>query len=198
MVLGGKPSGPYSREELRTLPIGPDTFVKAEGMGDYKEIREMKDLSAFLGFDHVAIPAPQYYASPDVRMLAVVIDYLLVFGFYIVLLLVVLSFVTSEYLKVALSVTTLPLIPLTKLTLGVFMECSSRQGTFGKSWLGIKVTDEKGRRISFFRSLARNAFKIVPILTLGIGYLTGFFNQKQQCLHDLMARTVVIKDRLTN
>jgi uncharacterized RDD family membrane protein YckC len=31
---------------------------------------------------------------------------------------------------------------------------------------------------------------------LGVGYLLNFFNKKQQCLHDMIAGTLVMKDRL--
>lgn len=196
VVIGGKPQGPFFKDQLKDLEISPDTFVKTRGMADYKEAREVAELCDLMGFKHSAIPAPQYYAGIDSRLLAVAIDYILVLFVYVLLLIVMVSFVESQYLRVAFSLTGIPLIPVTKIIVGVFMEASERQGTFGKSWLGIKVTDEQGNRISFSRSLSRNLFKIVPVLTLGIGYLTGFFNRRQQCLHDIMAGTLVIKDRL--
>lgn len=196
VVIDGKPQGPFTIEQLKGLNIGPGTFVKTRTMKDYKEVGEVEELCRLFGFSHQAIARPQYYASPDVRMLAVVIDYLLILVVYAVILVIIVSFIESKYLKIAVSLSGLPLVPITKIIMGIFMEASSRQATFGKSWLAIKVTDEQGRRISLGRSAARNLFKIVPVLTLGIGYLSGFFSKRQQCLHDKLAGTLVIKGRL--
>ena len=76
------------------------------------------------------------------------------------------------------------------------MECSAKQGTFGKQILKIKVCDMQGERISFVRSMGRNFAKIFSVMTLFIGYLFSFFNKQQQCLHDMIAGTLVMKDRL--
>jgi uncharacterized RDD family membrane protein YckC len=76
------------------------------------------------------------------------------------------------------------------------MESSVRQGTWGKVLMGLKVSDEKGNPITFNRSLVRNLSKILSTAMLGLGYLMGFFDKRQQCLHDRIAGTVVIKDRL--
>ncbi|MBM3402605.1 MAG: DUF4339 domain-containing protein, partial [Bacteroidetes bacterium] len=37
VVIDGKPTGPYSLEQLQGLKIKPGTFVKTEDMDDYKE-----------------------------------------------------------------------------------------------------------------------------------------------------------------
>jgi uncharacterized RDD family membrane protein YckC len=76
------------------------------------------------------------------------------------------------------------------------MESSKKQGSFGKSLLNIKVCDMRGLRISFGKSLLRNVLKITGVLSLGLGFVMGFFDKKQQCWHDKLAGTLVVKDRL--
>jgi uncharacterized RDD family membrane protein YckC len=44
--------------------------------------------------------------------------------------------------------------------------------------------------------VGRNLAKIFSVLTFFIGYLLSFFNKEQQCLHDMIAGTLVMKDRL--
>jgi uncharacterized RDD family membrane protein YckC len=44
--------------------------------------------------------------------------------------------------------------------------------------------------------MIRNLSKIISTGTIGLGYMMGFFDKKQQCLHDKIAGTLVIKDRL--
>lgn len=72
------------------------------------------------------------------------------------------------------------------------MESSSKQGTFGKSLLGMKVTDSNGERISFFRASVRYFSKILSVLILFIGFIMIAFTSKKQGLHDMIAGTLVV------
>jgi uncharacterized RDD family membrane protein YckC len=72
-------------------------------------------------------------------------------------------------------------------------ESSAWQATPGKKALDLKVTTEQGERISFGRATGRHFSKIISGLTLGIGYLMVGFMDKKQGLHDLIARTLVIR-----
>jgi uncharacterized RDD family membrane protein YckC len=72
------------------------------------------------------------------------------------------------------------------------LESSSRQATAGKQALGIVVTDEHGRRITFARATGRYFAKILSAITFGIGYLMIVFTGKKQGLHDKVARTLVV------
>jgi uncharacterized RDD family membrane protein YckC len=76
------------------------------------------------------------------------------------------------------------------------MEASPKQGTYGKQLLKIRVCDMQGQRITLVHAAGRNSAKIITVLTLFIGYLFSFFNKKQQCLHDMLANTLIVKDRL--
>lgn len=73
------------------------------------------------------------------------------------------------------------------------MESSSKQGTFGKMALGIKVTDMDGNKISFGKASGRFFGKILSALILFIGFLMVGFTKKKQGLHDIMADTLVLK-----
>jgi uncharacterized RDD family membrane protein YckC len=76
-----------------------------------------------------------------------------------------------------------------------FMESSDGQATIGKKALGLIVTDLEGRRIDFGRASGRYFGNFVSVLTFFVGYLVMLFNPKGQCLHDMMAGTVVIRQR---
>jgi uncharacterized RDD family membrane protein YckC len=73
------------------------------------------------------------------------------------------------------------------------MESSARQATLGKMALGIIVTDIEGRRIGFGKATGRHFAKILSALILGIGFLMVAFTQRKQGLHDILARTLVIR-----
>jgi uncharacterized RDD family membrane protein YckC len=73
------------------------------------------------------------------------------------------------------------------------MESSAHQATLGKLALRIKVTDYEGQRIGFGRANGRLFGTILSSLTLGIGYLMAGFTRRRQALHDMVARTLVVK-----
>jgi uncharacterized RDD family membrane protein YckC len=73
------------------------------------------------------------------------------------------------------------------------LESSPAQATLGKLLLGMRVTDVSGRRISFVRASLRFIAKIVSGLVLALGYLVAFFTPMHQALHDLVARTLVVR-----
>lgn len=84
----------------------------------------------------------------------------------------------------------MPLSLLAQLLYYAGMESSRRQATIGKLLLGLRVTDLKGRPISFWRALGRN------ILLLFLGYATALsipFSGRRRGVHDLLAGTVVLR-----
>lgn len=72
------------------------------------------------------------------------------------------------------------------------LESSSRQATFGKSMLGMRVVDNQGNRISFGRATVRFFAKILSALLLFIGFIMIAFTERKQGLHDLIAGTLII------
>jgi uncharacterized RDD family membrane protein YckC len=73
------------------------------------------------------------------------------------------------------------------------LESSGAQATPGKAALGLKVTDEEGRRISFARASGRHFAKIFSWLIVGIGFVMAAFTAKRQALHDKVAGTLVLR-----
>jgi uncharacterized RDD family membrane protein YckC len=88
----------------------------------------------------------------------------------------------------------LQLLLSTAIFLGYYVwpESSSWQGTLGKRIFNLRVADLNGQRLSFLRSLGRNAGKVLSGFILGIGFLFCLWTEKTQCLHDLMAHCVVV------
>lgn len=195
VVVNGKPEGPYQLEELKTLNIQPGTFIRKPGMDDYKEAHELPELRELLGFVY-QVTAPQYFASFDQRLLASAIDYFFLLCAYVILILLSFIVIEEQTQRIMIALSGLPLVPLAKYIYGSYAEASDKQGTIGKVLLRIKVTDMSGNRISLGNSFGRNSAKLFSVLTLFIGYLYSFLNKKQQCLHDVMANTLVVKERL--
>ena len=77
----------------------------------------------------------------------------------------------------------------------VLLESSAKQATVGKMALGLIVTDLSGNRISAARALGRYFAKILSALILLIGFIMVGFTEKKQGLHDMLARTLVVKGK---
>ncbi len=73
------------------------------------------------------------------------------------------------------------------------LESSQYQGTLGKQMMGIYVTNEHRERIGFLRASGRYFAKILSAMVLLIGFIMAGFTSKKQALHDILARTFVLK-----
>jgi uncharacterized RDD family membrane protein YckC len=194
LVINGKPEGPFSIKQLKDLNIRPGDFVRTAKMDDYKEAHEIAELREIFHFSKPLV-IPQYFAGFDQRLLASALDWFFVSGVFILVAFIAVVFIDDKTIRLSIAFSLLGLIPLTKFIYHVVMECSDKQATYGKQIIKIKVCDLEGNRISPGRSISRNLCKIFSLITVA-GYLVSFFNKQQQCLHDMMAGTLVMKDRL--
>ena len=83
LVVDGKPAGPYTIEQLKAIGIKAGDFVKTAAMVDYKEAHEVAELRSIFGFKLQSV-TPQYFGAFDQRVLAAVIDWLLVGGIFVI------------------------------------------------------------------------------------------------------------------
>jgi uncharacterized RDD family membrane protein YckC len=76
---------------------------------------------------------------------------------------------------------------------GAGLECSPSQATVGKHWMGIKVTDAHGARMSFLRATGRYAAKYLSALPCFLGFIMALFSSRGLALHDRLADTRVVR-----
>lgn len=195
VVINGRPEGPYQLHELKELGIQTGTFLRKPGMDDYKEAHEFPELRELFGFGFQQT-APQYFASFDQRLLAMVIDLFFITLVYVLLLLLSFVFIEGQAARISVAFAGIPLIPLAKLIYGSVTEASARQAGIGKRLMNIKVCSLNGNRISLANAFGRNMGKVISAAPFFFGYLYSFLNKKQQCFHDVMAKTLVTKERL--
>lgn len=195
LVINGKPEGPFTIDELKQKRIKSTDFVRTDGMDDYKEAHELAELRELFGFRRQLV-APQYFGSFDQRLLASVMDWFIISMVFVVPAFLAVLIINDKLVRIVIGISLLILIPLAKIIYHIVMECSPKQATYGKQVLKIRVCDINGQRVSAGLSVGRNLAKICSVATLGIGYLMAFFNKRQQCLHDMMTDTVIVKDRL--
>jgi uncharacterized RDD family membrane protein YckC len=79
-----------------------------------------------------------------------------------------------------------------------FFEWLWRGQTPGKRWMKLRVIREDGRPISFFEAIVRNLlreFDIMPFPFYSIGLISVFSTDRDQRVGDLVAGTVVVRER---
>ena len=74
-----------------------------------------------------------------------------------------------------------------------FWESGSKQSTWGKRILGIKVVGADGGRIGFGRATARFFCKTLSYLLFYIGFIMAAFTNRKRALHDMIVETYVVK-----
>lgn len=75
----------------------------------------------------------------------------------------------------------------------IVMESSQRQGTFGKSAMGIKVIDSQGNQLSLSKAVIRNISKILSFGAIFLGFIWILFDKKRQGWHDKIQKTFVVE-----
>lgn len=74
---------------------------------------------------------------------------------------------------------------------GFFLASSGQ--TPGKKWLGLKVVNPDGSDISSGQAWGRALGKTLINVCAGIGYLPALFTKEKTCVHDMLAKTRVIR-----
>jgi uncharacterized RDD family membrane protein YckC len=134
------------------------------------------------------------YASFGQRLVAVIVDNLILQFF---------GRIIGTGIGIATESTNLEPLALLSITLpiGICMgwlyealqESSAAQATLGKRMMSIIVTDMSGQRLSFGQATARYFAKIISGMTCLIGYIIQPFTEQKQALHDIIAKTLVVK-----
>ncbi len=131
------------------------------------------------------------YAGFGRRLVAFMLD-----GIFVA----IITIITALILVIALNLSKSDLESFASiLQLGIswlyfaFSESSKAQATLGKKAVGLIVTDEKGKQISFARATGRYFAKIISALIILIGYLMALWTEKKQALHDIISGCLIVQ-----
>lgn len=123
-----------------------------------------------------------------IRLVAVIIDVILV-GIGYVVILFALTAIGVDYYTLFTFASILGFI--WALGYHIFFPSSDMMGTPGKALLGLKITDDFGSQISAGTAILRQVGYIISGLTLYIGFIIVGFTENKRGLHDMVASTRV-------
>ncbi|MGA8450524.1 MAG: RDD family protein [Candidatus Acidiferrales bacterium] len=160
-----------------------------------------------------AVPAilPSPYAGFWLRLLAYIIDSVVIgmaFGVFVLIVVAIVGIgyfrtmfegmngedatVPAAFMAIILFATVISVVA--GWLYYAWMESSQYQGTLGKMALGLTVTDLQGRRVTFARASGRFFAKIITgLIPVAIGYIMAGFTEKKQALHDMIASCLVLR-----
>ena len=135
----------------------------------------------------------QQLAGPMTRFLAWTLDLLVLFGF-ILLLNIVLAFFSVLSVEIAQAAGIVMFFAFS-IGYGIFTEWRWRGQTVGKRVLRLRVVDVHGLRLKFGQIVIRNLLRPVDMLPgpYLLGGLACLLNDRCQRLGDLAANTVVVR-----
>jgi uncharacterized RDD family membrane protein YckC len=77
---------------------------------------------------------------------------------------------------------------------GAGLESSRSQATIGKRWMGLKVTDAQGGRMTFLRATGRYVAKYLSALPCFLGFIMALLSSRGLALHDRLSGTRVVRN----
>lgn len=167
---------------------------------DFSELNKMfKNYDAEMNFK-----SPKY-AGFIKRMAANGLDYLLFFTLFMVIETIYLYFIGFSLndlngmtlMEILMLFIPFLVMPFVYFLYCVFMQYSKSMATLGERFLGIEVVDDLDSPLTLGLSFKRNIFRILNVLTCGIGLLMIIFTKKKQSLSDMASNTFVV-NKLSN
>lgn len=146
------------------------------------------------------------YAGFWKRFAAFIIDFIILWVFVSIIRAFCEPVIMERLIRHVYQTATLPLAAISTyvtvflLLLGLYFalwESSSKQATWGKQIMKIKVVDSQGQRLSFYRAMIRTFGKVLSILPFYMGFVMAGPSQKKQALHDKIANTYVVGKEYT-
>ncbi len=190
----GEQTGPYDLDELTEMDLDVQTRVFSPVTGNWQNACDVPELYDYFTSRGINFPTEDNLASFWWRLLAYLID--------CTLLSFVLAIVIEIFASNGITFNMQSYNDLMKLQLCFYVvliiynsicEASAMKGTVGKKLCHLVVVDSDGATLGYFTSLFRSLGKALSLYFFCLGFISIFFSEHRQALHDYMARCYVIK-----
>jgi uncharacterized RDD family membrane protein YckC len=194
--------GPFTFEELTDRGLDIHTRVLSPITNSWQDACDLPEFFAYFEAHGVYFPTEDNLASFWWRLLAYTIDY--------VILSIVLQYVFAvltqngvihtlkSYSDIFnLSVRDWIILQLvSSVTLILYNsigEASAFKGSLGKKLCGLVVVDADGTGLTYLNALIRSSGKALSVFLFYLGFLSFFWSEHRQTVHDMLAKTYVVK-----
>ncbi len=88
----------------------------------------------------------------------------------------------------------IPLLTILPFAYHSLMIAANNQATFGQSIMGLKVVSQNGEKVEILQAIILTALFYASLtFTGGIILIWCLFDDKQRCLHDILAGTLMVR-----
>jgi uncharacterized RDD family membrane protein YckC len=201
----GEQTGPFSLDEVIEKEPDLHTRILSPTEDTWQDACDLPELYQYFIDLGVNFPTENNLASFWIRLGAFIIDMILIV-FTLDLIVVILSSMgylpnlmtyTNVQALMKLPVRQFVLLEITGNALIIlyytFCEASAMKGTVGKWICRLQVVDADGMGLTFLNALVRSVGKIVSTQFYGIGFISIFWTEHRQALHDFIAKSYVVK-----
>ena len=190
----GLQKGPYTFAELIDMGIEIHTRVLSPLADTWQDACDLPELYPYFEAHGINFPTEDNLATFWWRLLAYVVDsiiLIIVFEYLIRLMgYYGRNFNINSYRDIAI----LQLIYSAMLVVyNSICEASAMKGSFGKKLCRLVVVDADGVGLTYLNALVRSLFKVFSIALFYVGFLSIFFSEHRQALHDYVAKSYVVK-----
>ncbi|HZY35839.1 MAG TPA: RDD family protein [Mucilaginibacter sp.] len=201
----GGQTGPFTLQEL--IDAGPDihTRVMSPRENAWRDACDLPELYDYFRGLGIYFPTEDNLASFWIRLGAFIIDIVLV-SFLADIIIAILSarglLPSLQALGNMQALNKMPprqfillqvVLYLTLIVYNTIGEASALEGSLGKRICGLIVVNADGEGISFANALGRSLGKVISLNFWGLGFISIFWSEHRQALHDYLAKTYVIK-----
>jgi uncharacterized RDD family membrane protein YckC len=198
----GEQTGPFTFDELTDMDLDAHTRVLSPLADTWQDACDLPELYPYFEAQGIYFPTGDNLASFWWRLLAFIIDYFILSFLLTFVLIQFPSFGLNlkarsidDMLKLSESqLRTLQIMfYLTLIVYNSVCEASPMKGSIGKRICKLVVVDVEGMGLSYVNALLRSVGKVVSFFFYGIGFVSIFFTEHRQALHDFLAKTYVVK-----
>ncbi|MTH53655.1 RDD family protein [Bacillus mangrovi] len=134
------------------------------------------------------------YAGFWIRCAAFLIDYAILSLIFIIPSIMMIGGDPAENTTMRFSIFTFALVPAVILYFTI-LPMTKWQGTIGKKLLGLKIINENGGRVSPGQAILRYIGYVISNAIFTVGFIMAAFTDRKRGLHDMIAKTYVVKSR---
>jgi len=198
--------GPFTFDELTKLEVEVHSQILTPVSDNWQDACDLSELYPYFEARGVYLPTGDNLASFGWRFLAFVIDNFvlsILINFVMQLLALIGIYYKAPTFDELFKLSPAALLPvalinsliysITLIIYNTICEASPMRGSVGKRIFKIVVVDIDGIRISVLNALLRSTGKALSIFFLYLGFLSILFTEHRQALHDLLAKTYVVK-----
>jgi uncharacterized RDD family membrane protein YckC len=198
----GEQTGPFTFNELTDRGLEVHTRVLSSVTNEWQDACDLPEFYTYFESQGIYLPTGDNLASFGWRLLAFVIDYVIYSILMQYALVILASLGVAFNLRSMDDLFKMPITQMLELQLiysliiivyNSICEASAMKGSIGKRIFKLVVVDIDGQRLSYLNAFLRSAGKALSIFFIYTGFISIFFSEHRQAMHDYLAKTYVVK-----